>query len=382
MKKAINHGLMKTINRQRILDFIRKKSPVSKKDVADSLETSITSVSTVFNELLQEEKIVHCGTSQSTGGRKSELFQLNPDALYIIGVDIQVSQLIFVLLNLNGAVVLTNTIKINDTDEWSTVSLLKKEIESLCKHAGIEFSKIGGIGIGIPGIVNQDLGLVEFAPNLGWKNVFLSELLALDFPIFIENEANAAAWGEKTFGAARLSESLIYISIDIGVGTGLIFGNRIFGGANNYAGEFGHMTINPEGPICQCGNQGCWETYVSNKAAIKRYQEKSGHQALTYEEFLNKLRNGDPVAVAVNTEIILYLGIGIANITNSLNPETIIIGGAISEVKDIIYTDLIKEIKNRCLEKTFTSLSLRFSEFNGKASALGVASILLDKLFK
>ncbi|HOJ77186.1 MAG TPA: ROK family transcriptional regulator [Bacillota bacterium] len=382
MKKALNQELMRTINKKRILDCIRNNAPISKKAIANQLETSITSVSTVINELLAENIINNCGSSKSTGGRRSELFQLNPTASYFIGVDIQVNCLFFVLLNLQGEIVTSKNVCFTDNKADSVVALINQEIKALIGKSGLTLSNVNGIGIGVPGIINNEQRLIEFAPNLGWKDVDLCQMLQLDIPITIENEANAAALGEKIFGSARSSDNIIYISIGTGVGTGLVFGNRIFGGINYHAGEFGHMTIDPDGPACECGNNGCWEVYISNPAVLKRFQTISNAKLNSYDEFIELFENKNTTAVRVMEEVSEYMSIGIANLVNGLNPEMIIIGGAISAVGDLIIANLLPKIERRCLTKSYTGLKVEFSKLKEQATALGVAGIAVNRFFE
>ncbi len=382
MKKAINHRIMRTNNKRQILEYIRKNGPVSKRETAQKLGISITTVATFITELLNENRIVAFGNAVSSGGRKSELYRLNPDSLYVIGVDLQVDRLIMLLINLQGSILGIEEVKFNNSNEWEIASLLHQAIFRICNSSRIPISKISGIGIGVPGIVNHHSGIVDFAPNLGWKNVNLSSILPIDLPVIVENEAKAAAVGEFNFGAAQGISNVIYISIGLGIGTGLILNNNLFYGHNYLAGEFGHMSLVPNGLPCRCGKNGCWEVYASNNAALKLYHQYSGTELNSYEELLNAFFKQDPIAAKVFDEIIYYLGLGIANLINGLNPETIIIGGKIIEAENLVIYRLLKEIKDHCFEYSYRGVSLQFSELKNRATALGVGSLMIDNLLK
>jgi DNA-binding Lrp family transcriptional regulator len=179
MKKAINHRIMRSNNKRQILEFIRKNGPSTKRGIAQKLGISITTVATFINELLNEDRITASGNAASSGGRKSELYRLNPDSLYVIGVDLQVDRIIMLLINLQGEVLGVEEVKFNRTDEWKIASLLNQAIIKICDSTKIPFAKISGVGIGVPGIVNHQTGIIEFAPNLGWKNVDLPVLMRL-----------------------------------------------------------------------------------------------------------------------------------------------------------------------------------------------------------
>lgn len=377
--KTINQESMRIRNKSLILEYIQKSGPVTKAEIAAILGLSSTTVATFINELVNESKIIHCGTAKSTGGRKSALYQLNPDACLFIGVDLQVDRIIGVLMNFCGETVFSGELHFDARDEWSVSETLSQFIKTILHQNNISFSKINGIGIGVPGIVNS-AGLVELAPNLGWKNVDLKELLSIDVPLLIENEANAALWGENVFGTARRSVNMVYVSVGMGIGCGLLLNGRLYTGHTSHAGEFGHMIIEPDhGLPCQCGNTGCWEAYASNHAALKLYAGKSGQTLNSYEEFIARIRHNDPIALTTLESTIRYLGIGIANIVNSINPEVVIIGGKITELQDIIAKPLLKQIKEICLDKTFSGLTFKFTTLNDQACALGVAGLFLEK---
>lgn len=380
MKKAINQELMKSNNKRAILELIQKNSPISKSEIAGNLGLSPTSVSNFINELTAQNKIIKCGTAKSTGGRKSALYQINPQAFYVIGLDLQVDRIITVLTNSVGNAIATSEDFIQNKDEWRVIPLLNDNIRRIAKENNIAPERIGGIGIGVPGIVHSKSRVVEFAPNLGWQNVNLQQLLNIDKPIIIENEANAAALGEKAFGVAGAVTNFIYVSIGIGVGCGLITNGRLFTGHSYYAGEFGHMTIEPSGLTCRCGNQGCWEVYISNEAALKLYNQISQRKIHNYEEFLDLVFKEDQYAMEVLESNIRYLGIGIANLVNGLNPDMVIIGGKIVEARELIYPKLLRQIKERSLDKTFGGFTLEFSRLKNQTTAMGMASLVIDQL--
>jgi predicted NBD/HSP70 family sugar kinase len=379
MKTTINHELMRANNKRHIFETVRNHGPLSKKEIAMRLGLSITSVTTFINELLAEAIIVSGGSAKSTGGRKSELFQSNPDAFYVAGVDIQVDRLVMLLLNSNGAILHKDELYLSQTDEWSVANRLTAALEELRQKAGISAAKLVGLGVGVPGIVNQVTGRIDFAPNLGWKNVDLAALLTGQPPLVIENEANAAVIGEAHCGAAQGIGNVIYVSVGVGLGTGLILNHQLFHGPNRLAGEFGHMTIERNGPPCRCGNRGCWEVYASNEAALQRYQAYSRRKPENYEQLLSLFQAGDPAAIKAVNETIPYLSLGLTNLINGLNPEMIVLGGSITQLKQLIYTDLLRNVKARCFEFSFKEVQLRFSELENHAAALGVGNLAIER---
>jgi predicted NBD/HSP70 family sugar kinase len=378
MKNAINQELMRISNKKAIMQLIQRSSPISKAEISAALGLSSTSVATFINELASENKIIPCGIAKSTGGRRSMLYQTNPDGFYAIGIDLQVDRIVCILTNAIGNIITDKEVQLENKDEWYVIHILNQTIDELCHTNHISLSNIGGIGIGIPGIVKNSTGLIEFAPNLGWQNVNLKQLLQYDKPILIENEANAAAIGEKSLGIAGKNANMLYISIGVGIGCGLFLNNQLFTGHSYHAGEFGHMTVEADGVPCHCGNQGCWEAYASNEAAISRYNQIASPAINTYDDFLERVRQNNTMAVTVLETTIKYLGIGIANLVNGLNPEMVIIGGKITELKDQIYHPLLKQIKDHCLNKAYSGFTLEFSQSKNQGTAIGMVSIVID----
>ncbi|HEY8391661.1 MAG TPA: ROK family transcriptional regulator [Capillibacterium sp.] len=379
MKKVINQELMRNTNKTQILKCIKEKQPVSKREIAEDLGLSTTTISTFIKELEYEGVIQPGGTAQSTGGRRSVLYQLNPEYAYTLGIDLKVDRIIGVLQNFKGEIIGAKETLFTDRDEWKVIPLLKSFIQEISAENRISFTQLGGIGIGVPGVLDRESRIIDFAPNLGWRHVDLPAMLAIDKPVYLENEANAGALGEMGFGVAKHVSHLVYISVGMGIGCGLLIDNRLFSGYCQQAGEFGHMVVEPLGLPCRCGNRGCWEVYASNAAAIRMYAEKK-QEMIDFQEFLRRSQQGEAAARQVLATVVQYLGIGIANIINGLNPEMIVIGGELIGAREIIYNSLVKTIKERTLEKSFAGVRLEFSHLGNMAVALGMGSIVLEQM--
>ena len=371
---------MRNNNKAQILRCVKAKQVVSKRELTEELGLSTTTVSTFIRELEEENLIQNSGVARSTGGRRSLLYQLNPDYCYTLGLDLKVDRVVGVLLDFKGDIKAEKEVTFLERDEWKVIPLLKTFIHNLLAEYEIAWSKLGGIGIGIPGVLNNEAESIDFAPNLGWKNVDLPAMLALDKPIYLENEANAGALGEVVFGLGKNVGHLAYISVGMGIGCGLIIDHKLFSGHLRNAGEFGHMTVEPEGFPCRCGNRGCWEVYASNSATLRMYAEATNNEQITFPEFLRKCQENDYHATEVLRTVTKYLGLGIASVINALNPEMVVIGGEITNVKSLIFNSLLKEIKERTLEKSFSGVRLDFSQLGNRAAALGMGTIVLEKI--
>ncbi|WP_252314283.1 ROK family protein [Sinobaca sp. H24] len=195
----------------------------------------------------------------------------NQNAGYTIGIDLGVNYAFGILTDLKGNVIEQDEVVITDTDEEIVFAQLKDLTQRLIDKTPACRYGIVGIGIGVPGMINND-GLILFAPNLDWHNVHLKQYMEKYFnvPITIENEAKAGAHGEKIYGAGRSSSNLIYVSLGIGIGSGIIIEDKLYKGTSGISGEIGHFSIESNGRKCRCGNKGCWELYSSELALLEK----------------------------------------------------------------------------------------------------------------
>lgn len=238
--------------------------------------------------------------------------------------------------------------------------------------------------MGIPGLVDQHDGTLLFAPNLRWRDVPIRSILQAAYPtvqITVDNEANLAALGECIFGAGQHYREVLYISAGVGVGGAIVQDGRIFRGTTGFAGEFGHMTMVPEGELCSCGNRGCWETLVSQGAilrAVRRALEAGSPSLLaalplelTLQDVIEAARDGDGLALTILTRAGRDLGLGIASLINVLNPDLVLIGGMISLADEFILPPIMAEIRQRALTWNAKASTVAFSEYTLNACVMG-----------
>jgi glucokinase len=235
-------------------------------------------------------------------------------------------------------------------------------------------TSIRAIGIGAPGPILFDKGIVVEAPNLpGWHHVNLKKILEKEFkvPVFVDNDANCAALAEAKFGAGKNVQNFIYVTVSTGIGGGIIIDRKLYHGIQGSAGEFGHMKIIPEGgPLCGCGRTGCLEALASG-SAMKR---ESGIDALALEL---AARQGDPKAQAVIRQAAHYLAIGVGNLINIFNPQLVIIGGGVSNMRELLIDPVREEIKQHALKLPVRHVKVVRAKLGTKAGVLGAAALCL-----
>jgi len=255
---------------------------------------------------------------------------------------------------------------------------------------------ISAIGLGAAGIISIEKGIIASSPNLpDWLDVPLRDIIreGTSLPVVLENDANAWAFGEKWVGAGRGLRDFILITLGTGVGGGIISRGEILHGADGMAGEIGHMTVDPEGPRCGCGNNGCLEVYASAKGIIDRtieaiergsetrLSEMSGGNLyrITSEMVYQVAKDGDPLARDIMREMGRYLGIGMANLINIFNPEAIIIGGKVKDAWDLFIDSAKKEIQKRSFKTPSERAKILKSPLS-EGGLIGAAGIALTSM--
>ena len=264
------------------------------------------------------------------------------------------------------------------------------------KQAGITIAEVRAIGVGAPGACNPDTGIISYSPNLpGWKDVPLRDIIQRELGVktFLVNDANAAALGELCFGAGRGARNLIYVTISTGIGGGIVIDGKLYSGTSGAAGEVGHMTIDVNGPRCNCGNIGCWEALASGTALAKEARQKIGEgertsildhargdiEQVTAETIHAAALDGDALARELITRTGYYVGVGFVNLINIFNPELIIMGGGLSSMGEMLLEPAIKVVKERAFKAAHEVVRFALPELGFNCGVLGAAALALQE---
>ncbi len=258
-------------------------------------------------------------------------------------------------------------------------------------------SEVAGIGIGAPGPLDRESGILLEAPNLGWRDFPLQGLVseALDLPATLDNDANCATYGEWWMGAGRGSEILVGLTLGTGIGGGFVMNGEIHHGASDAASEFGHMTIDSTGRKCKCGNYGCLEAYASGPNIAARAVEgiEAGVESiltdlvdgdlekLTAATVYDGVVQGDPYAHEVMKETAKFLGVGVANLINALNPDAIVIAGGVTRAGDHLFGPLLKEVRRRAFRSAVEACRIVPATLPETAGVIGAAGIFKKETF-
>jgi len=315
---------------------------------------------------------------------------------YVVGVDLGGTKILTAVADLQGNI-LARVRKDTEADKGKEVVIqkIKDTVYEVIEEVGIKLSQVKGIGLGVPGPVDIKKGIIKHTPNLDLDNInIIEELGELNTPIFLENDANAAALGEKWFGAGKEAENMVYMTVSTGIGGGIIINKEIFHGAGDAAGEIGHMTILPDSEIqCGCGNYGCWEAIASGTALSKlaRKAVETGQDTLMNElvSDLSEIngavvakatKEGDILAREAMDKVAEYLGIGMANLINIFNPDTIVIGGGVSQSWELMEEKANLTIKARAMDSLVDDVNIITAQLGSDVGVLGAIATALAEL--
>jgi glucokinase len=301
-----------------------------------------------------------------TGERKS--------LAYTIGIDLGGTKIAAALMNENG--ILVNSVDIATEAAGGpnvVMARMQRTVEDVMQ--GISSSEVKGVGIGAPGPLNPITGMVYSPPNLpGWNEIPLRTEMArrLQMDTFVDNDANAAALAEARLGAGAGTSHLVYVTVSTGIGGGVVFDGQIIHGSSGAAAEVGHMIVDPDGPLCPCGNHGCLEALASGTAirrlAVERFGKDMDARMVAVEA-----AGGDHAAKQLLNEVFHWLGIGLINVVQMYDPEVIVVGGGVSRIGDPLFEALERAVAGNRYRSANFSVRVLPAKLGTKAGVIGAA---------
>jgi predicted NBD/HSP70 family sugar kinase len=379
--------LIKNINTACILNMIREKGSISRADIARGTGLTPATVSNITAELISINLIKEMDRGESSGGRKPVLISINKTACYVGGIHIGSTAIEAAVSNVSAEILGSARAPIESASPQEAVKLGLQLLEQAKVKAGVK--DLAGIGVCTHGLVRSDEGLLVFAPNLGWSNIKMGDMFAeaSGLPVFMENDVRAMALAESWCGLAFGVKDYIYLYIGPGIGGSIISGNELFKGQGGFAGEFGHAAIEPDGPLCSCGNRGCLQALASEKAVFESYKKRRAANNLplnckNYEGLLYIAKDGDKDALEEILRSIRYIGIEVGNIINALSPLLIVINGHLTKISEITMPALKKETSSHCLKYSDIDTKIVFSSLRDEAPIKGAATCVIRQMFE
>lgn len=383
--KIGSFSLIKELNTSIILNTIKEKGSISRADIAKLTGLTAATVTNITSQLLKYNLIMETKFGASSGGRKPILLEFNYSYYNVIGVVISKQEITTSLTDLNSNLIKDIKVELKENAEKKDVlNIIIKNTKEL-----INFSdkKVLGLGVSMEGLIDEKNGVVVMSSSFGWKNVNIKNELKkeLDIPIFINNDVKALAKGEEMFGKGRDSSNFILLYTGFGIGASLVNDGIIYRGISNYACELGHITIDINGPLCSCGNHGCFQALASGEALIKEIKNSNlksyFNGEITVNDIIKKIYENNTDILKLIEKQAKYIGIGIANIINIFNPSEIIINGYISCVPQYIKDIIINEVNIRSLLSMRESVNVLFSDLGTKSQYKGAVGLFISELF-
>ncbi|MFD0694720.1 ROK family protein [Paenibacillus sp. GCM10027628] len=324
---------IKKKNKNMVLDLIKSSRPISRAEIAKMTSMSPTSVGRIVSELCQMGLVKETDQYSSGVGRKATLLDIDAGSVLAIGVQMDKGLIKIGIVDFDGRIVVEKRItRLYHLDDPAQVAVeLSEQIKALIDAEHIETAKIIGIGIGVPGIIDTDKGMIVFSSQLGWKNVSFASLVQsrLNMPTVIDNDLKVKALGENYYGFVKGSKRAVLLGFGSGVGSALVIDGTVYRGESNIAGEIGHSTIDPNGMLCECGKRGCLQTYIADFTLIQEANKVKPIASI--QEIFDSMRNNETWALHIIDRACTYIAITVSNVVCMYNPETIILSGDLIE---------------------------------------------------
>ena len=405
--KGADQRVMRELNRALVLTYVREHEPITRVDIARSTGLSRTTVSAIIDELLNQGLLREGSTQQAgaSGGRRATLVHFNASAGVMLGVDMGRSHLTILVCDL-AANILARRSGPFDVDRGPDACLpwLIAELRAALAEHGIPWTQVVGVGVAMPGPMDASLQRPIKPPRMpGWDGVDVRGILAdeLGVPIYLDNDANLGALGESRYGAGVGVPDLTYVKVGTGIGGGLVMAGRIYRGSVGSAGEIGHVTVDPDGPLCDCGNRGCLEALVGahmiTRDAAAGVSLRASGEALTgtaatpalaeiaqpdVADVVTAALQGDAAALAALNHAGELIGVVLASLVNLINPSLILVGGSVARAGDLLLDPIRRTIAARSFSVASARISVRAGDLGDNATALGGVAMVTDAAFR
>lgn len=386
---------LKHFNRRSMLHYIRKNPPVTKGDLAKVTGLTFMAINKIFAEMEELGLIRKDAMTTGGPGRNAATYTINEQYGYTIGIHINAYRTAVALLDLHGTILQKESLSMEGVQAQDRfVQELSKMVLSVISNGRVKTSQVFGIGVGSPGPVDTKLGIILMPPNIPLLHYLpLKQALekSLGLPVFVQKDTNAIALGEYWHGMGKTYNDLVYLDIDMGIGGGLVIEGNVHQGSGNIAGEIGHMILQGDGPLCNCGNKGCLEAMSSALAILRDLaQALSDHpehplfqkrDSLSIEDLLDAMRQDDMLVVELLHKSAYNTGVAVRNLINMLDPQLVILGGLL--VKEYPrYFDIVRDVTLSLMMKGSKEKTVFKREVNTDMALIGSAEVVAGHFFE
>ena len=385
----------RSVSYSQIFNVIRSEKLISRSSLARKVPISRATVSGIVSEMIEEGIIQEDGVGKSTGGRPPIKLRYNPESRMAVGTVLFNEKIQAALTDMEGNLMKYLEVPLLGSTPDAMIDAMQLAVEQVID--GIRKEHIIGVGVGAPGIVDFDRGVIEVCVSKGWiegrievESVLKDEL---QLPIYVANRSRVAALGEYKVGIGRDVSNLIYLFLGKGIVAGIIIDGRLYFGSGSSAGEIGHVNVARNGPLCDCGNRGCLEVYAAEDAIVAEvralarennnsvlHQKVGGIlERLTIDHVIEAAKEGDPSSLNIMAEAGKMVGFSVSILIDLFNPEMVIIGGPFgTKAGDLLITQIRKEAQLRALSKPFVNTQIVNGMLGSKAIAIGAAVLAIS----
>jgi len=380
-----NSSAIKLQNISAVLLTLLHNPNTSRVHLANQIGVSSATITNLVSELTRDGLVIEDGNVKTNGqvGRPQVMLSIVPEARFAIGVHIDVGMVYIGLSNLIGEIVDRESFQHSLDDTWesvldkivATISVLEERNASRCDI-------ILGVGVAASGLVNVQTGINAYAPNLGWVDVPLRDYLQerLPYPVVVENNVRAMAFGEAMFGCARNINAMAFIYGRVGVGAGFVVGRQLFRGAGEGAGEIGHTTLMFATDSTTPAKPHTLESLVSERAIVTMARSMTGRD-LTFKQIIWEAQTGSNDLKRLLLDRATFMGFALANLVNIFNPEMIVLGGIFQQASTIMLPQIIETVQQHSFADLWRSVSIVTSDFGQEVGMIGSAGLALDTFF-
>ena len=394
-----NAAYISRLNKVKVLELIQRRGNISRAQVAHESGLSAPTVTRIVEGLIREEKLVQeAGFGHSEGGRPPIMIQLSNDTNAVVGIDLGTTAIRGVLANLSGGI-LADVEKFTPVEEGfdAVMESVIEVVRRLLNTEPARQKRIHGIGMAVAGLINKKSKLVEFSPDFNWENVDIHQALKgrIEHPVIFDNVTRVMATGELRYGRGHDYKNFACVNLGYGIGAGIISDGRAFVGAEGFAGEFGHITVDPKSNVrCMCGNYGCLEALASGsgiaRAACDAIESgakstlddlcSSDHEQITAEMVFRAAESGDSLSNKVIDTAVEYLGIGIASLVNLFDPEAVFMGGAVAQPDGRFWEAMCESARRRMLPRHKDVVEILPVSHGTKAAVMGAVCLAANEV--
>jgi len=384
-----NRDLIRAINRSHILNVIKTHGPIGRADIARRTGLSPATVTSISARLISQDLVLEKSAGDSSGGRPPILLVINPRGGYVVGIKLTETHVICALTDLEASVIAKSSAALSGRDPNQVVDDLAQLVLLFIREQKITKKQLLGVGVGLAGIVDAENGILRQSPIYGWDNVPLRNMLQskLHIPVYIENDVNTLTLTEKWFGHGQGIDNFLIVTVGRGVGLGIVANGQFYRGQTGGAGEFGHMTIHADGPLCACGKRGCLEAYVGDPGLLRAAQEAAARGEISapvqsLDELLSLARSGEAAALQIFDQAGRLLGLAIANLINLFDPKKIIISGEGTREGKFLFEPMRESIRQNTMPGLFDPDIVEIDPWGDDAWARGAAGLVLREVFE